>query len=94
MMPNLLPYLGACLVAAVSGAVLSSVGLEALGLGSRNEPTLGMTIYWMMREGAFIRGLWWWVLDPIVVLVVLFVGLYLLSTGLDEFANPRLRSVA
>ena len=94
MIPNLLPYLGASLVAAVSGAVLSSVGLEALGLGSRDEPTLGMTIYWMMLEGAFVRGLWWWVLEPIVVLVVLFIGLYLLSTGLDEFANPRLRGVA
>ena len=94
MIPNLLPYLGACLVAAVSGAVLSSVGLEALGLGSRHEPTLGMTIYWMMLEGAFIRGLWWWVLEPIIVLVILFVGLYMLSTGLDEFANPRLRSAS
>ena len=94
MIPNLLPYLGACLVAAVSGAVLSSVGLEALGLGSRHEPTLGMTIYWMMLEGAFIRGLWWWVLEPIVVLVILFVGLYMLSAGLDEFANPRLRSAS
>ena len=94
MIPNLLPYLSASLVAAVSGAVLSSVGLEALGLGSRDEPTLGMTIYWMMLEGAFVRGLWWWVLEPIVVLVVLFIGLYLLSTGLDEFANPRLRGVA
>lgn len=91
MMPNLLPYLGACLVGAVSGAILSSVGLEALGLGSRQEPTLGMTIYWMMLEGAFLRGLWWWILAPIVVLVILFVGLYLLSIGLDEFANPRLR---
>lgn len=91
MLPNLLPYLGASLVAAVSGAILASVGLEALGLGSRQEPTLGMTIYWMMLEGAFVRGLWWWILAPIVVLVLLFVGLYLLSIGLDEFANPRLR---
>jgi peptide/nickel transport system permease protein len=91
MIPNLLPYLGASLVAAVSGAVLASVGVEALGLGSPDEPTLGMTIYWMMSEGAFLRGLWWWVLEPVVLLVVLFLGLYLLVIGLDEFANPRLR---
>ena len=91
MMPNLLPYLGASLVAAVSGAVLSSVGLEALGLGSRNESTLGMSIYWMMREGAFVRGLWWWIVSPVSALIIIFVGLYLVSVGLDEFANPRLR---
>jgi peptide/nickel transport system permease protein len=91
IMPNLLPYLGACLVGAVAGAVLASVGLEALGLGAREESTLGMTIYWMMREGAFVRGLWWWIVAPVVALILLFVGLYLLSVGLDTFANPRLR---
>lgn len=91
MMPNLLPYIGASLVGAVAGAVLASVGLEALGLGSREEPTLGMTIYWLMAEGAFVRGMWWWIVEPLTVLVILFVGLYLVVIGLDEFANPRLR---
>ena len=91
MIPNLLPYLGAGLVSAVSAAILASVGLEALGLGPREEPTLGMTIYWMILDGAFLRGLWWWILEPVVVLVLLFVGMYLLVTGLDEIANPRLR---
>lgn len=91
MVPNLLPYLGASLVAAIAGGILSSVGIEALGLGARDEPTLGMTVYWMMSEGAFLRGMWWWILEPVAVLIVLFVALYLLVIGLDEFANPRLR---
>ncbi len=91
MVPNLLPYLGAALVAAISAGILASVGIEALGLGARDEPTLGMTVYWMMSEGAFIRGMWWWIMGPVVILIVLFVGLYLLVIGLDEFANPRLR---
>lgn len=91
MMPNLLPFLGASLVMAVAQAVLASIGLEALGLGTPSEPTLGMTIYWLMNESAFMLGLWWWILEPITVLVVLFVGLFLLTAGLDELANPRLR---
>ena len=91
MMPNLLPYLSASLVVAVAQAVLASVGLEALGLGTPSEPTLGMTIYWLMNELAFLLGLWWWILAPITVLVMLFVGLYLLTVGIDELANPRLR---
>jgi peptide/nickel transport system permease protein len=93
MVPNLLPYLGASLVAAIAGGILSSVGIEALGLGARDEPTLGMTVYWMMSEGAFLRGMWWWILEPVAVLIVLFVALYLLVIGLDEFANPRLRKL-
>jgi peptide/nickel transport system permease protein len=91
MMPNLLPFLGANLVVAISQAVLASIGLEALGLGSPSEPTLGLTIYWMMNESAFMLGLWWWIIEPIAVLVILFVGLFLLTAGLDEIANPRLR---
>lgn len=92
MMPNLLPYLSASLVMATASAVLASIGLEALGLGSPSEPTLGMTIYWLMTDSAFMLGMWWWILAPIVVLVILFVGLYLVTAGLDELANPRLRA--
>jgi len=91
MLPNLLPFLMAALVLASSAAILSSVGLDALGLGPMDEPTLGMTVYWMLYYTAFMRGLWWWILAPIVMLVILFVALYLISQGLDEFANPRLR---
>ena len=94
MLPNLLPFLMASLVLASSAAILSSVGLDALGLGPMDEPTLGMTVYWMLYYTAFMRGLWWWILAPIVMLVLLFVALYLISQGLDAFANPRLRQRA
>ena len=90
---DLLPFLAANLVMAVAQAVLASIGLEALGLGTPSEPTLGMTIFWLMNKSAFLLGLWWWILAPITVLVVLFVGLFLISAGLDELANPRLRGL-
>ncbi|HLZ30704.1 MAG TPA: ABC transporter permease [Chloroflexota bacterium] len=91
MLPNLLPYLAAGFVGAVSAAVLASIGLEALGLGPQNEPTVGMTIYWALLFNALLRGMWWWWMPPILVVVVLFLGLLLLSAGLDEIANPRRR---
>lgn len=91
LMPNLLPYLAASFVGSVGAAILASVGLEALGLGPQNEPTLGMTIFWFFSFNALIRGLWWWWLMPIVLIVLLFIGLFLISAGLDEVANPRVR---
>jgi len=94
LMPNLLPYLAASFVGAVAAAVLASIGLEALGLGPQNEPTIGMTIYWAISFNALLRGLWWWWLVPIVTIVILFMGLFLLSAGFDEIANPRLRRSA
>jgi peptide/nickel transport system permease protein len=91
LMPNLLPYLAASLVGAVAAAILASLGLEALGLGAVDSPTIGMTIYWVIFYGALLQGMWWWFLPPIIVVVVLFMGLFSLSAGLDEWANPRLR---
>ncbi len=89
--PNLLPFLVSAFVTAVAAAILASVGLEAMGLGPQNEPTLGMTIFWIMSFSAFLQGLWWWILPPVMILIVLFVGLYLINAGLDELSNPRLR---
>ena len=94
LLPNLFPFLAASFVGAVYGAILFSIGLEALGLGPQNQPTLGMTVYWSIRFNAILRGMWWWWLPPIVLLVVLFFGLLLLTIGLDEIANPRLRRTA
>jgi peptide/nickel transport system permease protein len=94
MVPNLAPYLAAGLAGAVATAILASIGLEALGLGPMDSPTLGMTIYWAIYYSAILQGMWWWWLPPIVILIVLFMGLFLVATGLDEVANPRLRKAA
>jgi peptide/nickel transport system permease protein len=92
MMPNLLPYLATSFVGAVATAILASIGLEALGLGPQNQPTLGMTIYWALYYTSVMRGLVWWWLPPIVIIVLIFVGLFAMAAGLDRIVNPRLRS--
>lgn len=91
LLPNLLPYLAASFVGAVAAAVLAAIGLETLGLGPQSEPTLGMTIFWSIFNGAMLRGMWWWWGPPIIIIVLLFIGLFLVSAGLDELANPRAR---
>jgi peptide/nickel transport system permease protein len=91
VLPNLMPYIIASLVGAVSAAVLASVGLEVLGLGSFDSVTIGMTLYWVIYYAAIINSWWWWWIPPIVIIIVLFTGLFLIAVGLDELANPRLR---
>jgi oligopeptide/dipeptide ABC transporter ATP-binding protein len=90
IMPNLLPYIAASLVGSINGAILATVGLESLGLGAENVHTLGTTIYWARRYSAILRGQWWWWGPPIGVISLIFIGLYLLSVGLDRIANPAL----
>jgi peptide/nickel transport system permease protein len=91
MMPNMIPYLVASFAGGVSGAILASTSLEALGLGPSRVPTLGLTIFYAIRGSAVLRGMWWWWGPPVLVLVIIFSGLFLLSIGLDEVANPRLK---
>jgi len=91
VLPNLVPYLAASFVAAVSGAMVATVGLEALGLGPQNELTLGMMFYWAQYGGAVLRGMWWWWVPPVVALALIFLALLAVSAGLDRLANARLR---
>ena len=93
LLPNLLPYLAASFVTAVSATILASIGLEVLGLGPQNDPTIGMTIYWAILYNALLRNMWWWWVPPIVAVVLMFIGLFLISSGMDEIANPRRRRV-
>src|SRR5690606_23344660 len=76
IMPNLLPYIAASLVGAISGAILATVGLESLGLGAENVHTLGTTIYWARRYSAILRGQWWWWAPPIGIISLIFIGLF------------------
>lgn len=93
LLPNLLPYIAAGFVSSVSGAILASVGLNILGIGPIDLPTLGLILQNAFTAAALLRGMWWWWLPPSIVLVMLFIGLYLISMSLDEIANPRLTGV-
>lgn len=91
--PNLLPWVAQGLVGATSAAILTSVGLQLLGLGQVDKPTLGLMLQNAYEGGALSEGQWWLWVPPAVVLVVLFLGLFLVSLSLDLIANPRLRGV-
>jgi peptide/nickel transport system permease protein len=89
--PNMMPWLAASLTGGISGAILAATGLEALGLGPTRVPSLGMIINYALTSSALVRGMIWWWLPPIIALIIIFTGFFLMTIGLDEIANPRLR---
>jgi peptide/nickel transport system permease protein len=91
ILPNLIPYIAATLVLSISSGILAAIGLEVLGLGPSHLPSLGMMIFWSQFYDAIFRGMWWWFVPPIGVLILIFVGLFLMATGLDKISNPRLQ---
>jgi peptide/nickel transport system permease protein len=91
LLPNLLAFIVATFVGAVSGALAIAIGVQLIGLGPIDTQTLGLALQNALSAGALSQGLWWWWLPPTVVLIMFFVGLFLLSLVVDEIANPRLR---
>ena len=91
LVPNLLPFLVMSLSQSVSGGIGASLGLEAIGIGNRRNPTMGMTLFYVNYYSAFMLGLWWWILEPVAIIVLTLTSLVLISIGLDEIANPRRR---
>jgi peptide/nickel transport system permease protein len=94
ILPNLLPFIMAGFVGSISGAILASVGIQLLGLGPLHIPNLGMILQFAFYGAAIYQGMWWWWGPPAIALLILFLGMFLISMGLDEYSNPRLRQRA
>jgi peptide/nickel transport system permease protein len=67
------------------------VTLSVLGLSDLTTPTLGTALFWANQHGALVAGVWWWITAPALVTVILFLGLYLLFTSINEYIDPRTR---
>lgn len=91
ILPNLTAYLAASFVGAVSSGILAAVGLEVLGLGPQNVPTIGRTLYYAFYYSALLKSMWWWWGPPVATLAIIFSGLFAMSVSLDKYANPRLQ---
>ncbi|WP_426990371.1 ABC transporter permease [Pseudarthrobacter sp. Y6] len=94
MVPNLIPYIGATFVQTMSGVILVVTGLEALGLGNGRYPSLGGMISAALEGTAILRGMWWWWLCPVAVLIAIFLSLLSVTLGLDQVVNPKLRKTS
>lgn len=89
--PFVLPIVFATTINNMLWAIGLEVTLSVLGLSDVTVPTIGTTIYWANQHQALVAGVWWWLGAPIVVAIVLFLGLYLLFSSVNEYIDPRTR---
>lgn len=87
MLPNITPYVAAGFVSTVSNAILAAVGLQLLGIGPIDEPSIGFVLQEAFFAAAFFRELWWWWIPPMIMLSMIFIGLFLISLSLDRVAR-------
>jgi len=90
-----LPFVLPIVFATTLNNILWSIGMEVtlsvLGLSDLTTPTLGTALFWANQHGALVAGVWWWITAPALVTVVLFLGLYLFFTSINEYIDPRTR---
>jgi peptide/nickel transport system permease protein len=90
---EILPYVFAWSLANFVNTVLVAIatesGLAVIGLSSLEQSTLGTMIYWALQHQALLGQRWWWIGSPVVAIIFLFVGLFLLATGVSELSAER-----
>ena len=90
-----LPYVMPIVFSTTMNNMNWSIGLEVtlsvLGFTDINTPTIGGMIYWANQHTAMVAGIWWWIAFPVAVVVMAFVGLFLLAVSMNEYIDPRSR---
>ena len=93
LIPRMIPLLIPALVSSVPSFVFLEASLAVLGLGDPVLPTWGKVIDDAFADGALYRGLYYWVLEPAVLLMITGLGFAMLGFALDRIFNPRLRDM-
>ncbi len=92
ILPNMAPFIAIGFAQASVGAAFALVGLTILGLGPSSQMDLGRMISEALGYGVISLGKELIFAVPVILLVLLFLGLALISQGMEEYFNPRLRS--
>jgi peptide/nickel transport system permease protein len=93
LIPRMIPLLIPGLVSSVPAFVFLEASLAVLGLGDPVLPTWGKIIQDANANGALYKGLYYWVLEPAVLLMITGLGFAMLGFALDRIFNPRLRGL-
>jgi peptide/nickel transport system permease protein len=90
-----LPYVMPIVFSTFMNNMLWSIGLEVtlavLGFTNINQPTIGTVLYWANSHSAMVVGVWWWIVIPVILIVMTFLGLFLLAVSMNEYIDPRSR---
>lgn len=85
---QIFPYLKTWATANFINTVLVGVAVESslavIGLSSADQATLGTMVYWALKYQALLSERWWWIGPPVMSIILLFVGLFLLASGLEQ----------
>ncbi len=90
-LPYVLPIVFSTTMNNINWSIGLEVTLSVLGFTDINTPTVGVLVYWANQHTAMVAGIWWWIAFPIGLVILTFIGLFLLAVSMNEFIDPRSR---
>ncbi|EAR51841.1 oligopeptide ABC transporter, permease protein [Oceanicola granulosus HTCC2516] len=94
---HIFPYIAGWSAANFINTVLVAIATESalavIGLSSASQATVGTMIYWALKYQALLGERYIWIGAPVVVIVALFIGLFLMSSGLAMRSSERRMSI-
>jgi peptide/nickel transport system permease protein len=93
LIPRIVPMLIPQLVILIPTFVFLEASLAVLGLGDPVLPTWGKVINDARNEGAPYQALYYWILEPSLLLMLTGLAFAMLGFSLDRIFNPRLRGL-
>lgn len=90
---EILPFALSWSLSNFMNATLSAIGSESslavLGLSPGNLVSLGNMIQWARNYNAIFNKQYLWIGAPIVATVILFIGLFMLITGYNDYQSMK-----
>lgn len=94
---HIFPYIAGWSAANFINTVLVGISTESalavIGLSSAQQATLGTMIYWAINYQALLAGKYVWIGSPVLAIVLLFIGLFLVASGLSMQSAARRMSI-
>lgn len=92
MLPNMTSYIVIHFILAMTSAIYAQVGLIILGLVPLSGQNWAIMLYFARDQGAlYFRDSLWYILSPILAIVLFQLSLVSLASALEDIFNPRLR---
>ena len=92
ILPNVVPIMFAESVLMITEAIYAEAVLSFLGLGDPTTISWGMMLHFAFASGSMGRAIWW-VIPPILCIVVLIIGFTFLGTAITDVLKPGYREV-
>ncbi len=87
ILPNVIPILFAEAVVMVTEAIYAEAVLSFLGLGDPTRISWGTMLHFAFESGAMASAPWW-VIPPILSIVILIIGFSFLGTAISDILKP------